>query len=146
MSSYLLGDLTAEQLRTWSTERLVAKAEALEATDDGDGFLSRGDEYDLDLVRQEIDRRDSDPDLCQACGQRKGGPEATWFVVTSRPARSNQATVVLVEARSGADVEDALRRHGLDGADRLVAWEPLSNQRAVQFLASAFIVLPWGTR
>jgi hypothetical protein len=112
----LLGSLTDEALRAMTDAQLAAKAAALEA--DGDE-ISTADEADLMLVYREQERRD----------ERAAQP-ATWFLATARPARTNGgAQAFLIQARAGAEVEDALRTYGIDGPAWTVQWEPVADLR-----------------
>lgn len=51
-----------------------------------------------------------------------------WFLATARPTRTNEpAQAFLVEARAGAEIEDALRSYGVDGPDYAVSWDAVGN-------------------
>lgn len=117
----ILGSLTAETLRRMTDAELDAKGAALEnaGLDDG-GFLSVADEADLCLIHREQARRDEVPE------PPAGG--LTWFLVTCRSRTGNQgAVVLLVEARAGAQVEEEIKRHGLDGMTHDISWAPLGD-------------------
>lgn len=114
----ILGSLTAEELRGWTNEALAAKAAAIEATDDGDGFMSTADEADLLLINREQERRDNAPQL-----------PASWFLVTARSHKTLIAVILLVQARAGAEVEQELTRHGIDHTSHQIDWSPLNDCR-----------------
>lgn len=117
----ILGSLTPAALRALTDAELDAKVAALEDTSDGDGYISTADEADLTLLHREQARRDEVPEPPPADG-------LTWFLVTCRSRTGNQgAVVLLVEARAGAQVEEEIARHGLDGMTHDISWAPLGD-------------------
>jgi hypothetical protein len=70
-------------------------------------------------------------------------PTAGWFLATVRPMNSNVSAVVLVQARAGADVEDALRRWGFDAAGNAIAWQPLGDVKT-PIASDRVVVIPEG--
>lgn len=65
-----------------------------------------------------------------------------WFFVTARPRRSNDTHVLLVQARDGATVEDAVRRHGYTGLGCAIQWTPLADVVAGEVGVSKVVVIP----
>ena len=68
----------------------------------------------------------------------------TWFLVTVDRTHGNFAHVLLVQGRSGADVEDALKRHGYDQPGASIGWTPLDLAGARTIMATTVLVIPAG--
>ena len=126
----LLGSLSAELLATYTLAQLQALADRLEDSADDNGFMTLGDEADLLLVNKEMERRDEEPT------PEPDGPAPAaggWYLATCRPRSYSSSTLMhgpvmaLIQAKDGAEVEDTLRRHDLDGGE--VSWEPLDGLR-----------------
>lgn len=134
----ILGSLTPAALRALTDAELDAKVTALEATSDGDGFLSTADEADLTLLHREQARRED-----------VAAQPPTWFLATIRyrvvPGSMitpiNNPVLVLVEARDGAAVEEVLRRHGYERPDASVSWLPLADAPSESH-GSPLVVIP----
>lgn len=124
----ILGSLTEDMLRRLTDAELDAKATAIEDMADDDGFLSLGDEADLCLINREQARRED------AAAQ-----PPQWFLVEVG------YDVLLVQARSGADIEDVLKREGYSDRAR-TSWQPLADCTYGVLTATTLKVIPAVTR